>query len=268
MSQPNEEFKNTNYELFIAVLSLFSIVNLVIIIFVSDPDIHGVAVVMDLLMSMIFLLDFGYRILTAESKHTYFIRQAGWADLLGSIPFPQFKALRLLRLWHASRVMQRYGTRRLVREFLRDRAGSALLTVLFLIILVLEFGSMGVLTAERHAANANITNPSDALWWVYVSITTVGYGDQYPVTNVGRLWGVLVVTAGVGLFGVLTGFLANAFLSSPRSLSRGPYTMQEELSEIKQLLLEQRQAQTDMQSRLADLEQSVAGRSSDDTVKE
>jgi voltage-gated potassium channel len=51
------------------------------------------------------------------------------------------------------------------------------------------------------------------VWYVIVTITTVGYGDKYPVTNPGRIVGVLIMVLGVGLFGVLTGFLANVFLA-------------------------------------------------------
>ncbi len=80
---------------------------------------------------------------------------------------------------------------------------------------MLQFGALAILSAEQYAPDANITSASDAIWWTYVTITTVGYGDHYPVTNGGRIVGILVMTAGVGLFGTLSGFLANAFLTPP-----------------------------------------------------
>ena len=99
------------------------------------------------------------------------------------------------------------------REFLTHRAENALYTVVFLVLCVLEFGALAMLSVESKSTAANITTASDAIWWAYVTITTVGYGDQYPVTNAGRILGILVMTAGVGLFGTLSGFLANLFLS-------------------------------------------------------
>jgi voltage-gated potassium channel len=75
------------------------------------------------------------------------------------------------------------------------------------------------LIAERHSPDANILTASDAIWWVFVSITTVGYGDRFPVTDQGRLIGVVTLTVGVGLFGVVTGFLANLFLGQGRKTS-------------------------------------------------
>ena len=58
----------------------------------------------------------------------------------------------------------------------------------------------------------NITSASDALWYVIVTISTVGYGDEFPVTNNGRIAGALIIVIGVGIFGTFTGYLANVFL--------------------------------------------------------
>ena len=62
-----------------------------------------------------------------------------------------------------------------------------------------------------------ITNSSDALWWIMATVTTVGYGDVYPVTNAGRVVGVIVMITGIGLFGTITGFLANAFFQPKKT---------------------------------------------------
>ena len=94
-------------------------------------------------------------------------------------------------------------------------ANSALLTLLLIVILLLEFGSMAVLAIEQYAEGASITSGSDAVWYTFVTITTVGYGDTYPVTDNGRLFGLLIMAIGVGVFGTLTGFLSNLFLADP-----------------------------------------------------
>ena len=88
-------------------------------------------------------------------------------------------------------------------------------------ILVLEFGSLEMLHVEQNAPGANITTASDALWYTIVTISTVGYGDQYPVTNAGRIVGALIIVVGVGIFGTFTGYLANLFLS-PRKKEPAP----------------------------------------------
>lgn len=207
------ELKSMPYEIFIGALSILSIVNLVLVYALrEDEALQTVLSVMNTLFSVIFLGDFLYRLFTAPSAMRYFFRQFGWADLLASLPFPQFKILRLFRLLRVARLLLRLGPRTIWRNIARDRASSALVTLLLLGIFVLQFGSLWMLAIEDHVEGANITSASDALWYVIVTISTVGYGDQYPVTNLGRMVGAVIIIVGVGIFGTFTGYLANIFL--------------------------------------------------------
>ena len=81
-------------------------------------------------------------------------------------------------------------------------------------VIVIEFGSMTILAVEEPAPDSNIKTASDALWYLVVTISTIGYGDQYPVTNLGRLVGVVVIITGVALFSTLTGYLAHYFYTA------------------------------------------------------
>lgn len=78
-------------------------------------------------------------------------------------------------------------------------------------LLVLVAG-LAVLDAEQNATGANITNIGDGLWWAFVTITTVGYGDFYPITIVGRLIAVGLMIAGIALLGTVTATLAAWFV--------------------------------------------------------
>ena len=207
------ELKNTGYEIFIGILSILSIFNLVLLYAIQDEALDTVLFFMNAILSAVFLADFTYRLFTAESKTDYFFRMFGWADLLASLPFQQVKILRVFRLVRVSRLLRDYGVKNVTRSLLKDRAGSALLTLLLMGILVLEFGSLEILHVEQNAAGANITTASDALWYTIVTISTVGYGDRYPVTNDGRVIGSLIIIVGVGIFGTFTGYLANLFLA-------------------------------------------------------
>lgn len=212
------ELKSPGYEIFIGVLSVISIVNLVLVYTVADdPSMQTVLWVMNGLFSAIFLGDFLFRLKTAPGRSAYFFRHFGWADLLASLPFPQFKILRIFRLIRVYRLMRDVGPRKIWRTLVRDRAGSALLILLMMGILVLQFGSLLMLYFEQYAPGANITSASDALWYTIVTISTVGYGDQYPVTDAGRLWGSVIIVTGVGIFGTFTGYLANLFLAPRQS---------------------------------------------------
>ena len=207
------ELKNTGYEIFIGILSILSIFNLVLLYAIDDDGLDTVLFFMNAILSAIFLADFTYRLFTAESKAHYFFRRFGWADLLASLPFQQVKVLRVFRLVRVFGLLRVYGIKNVGRSLLHDRAGSALLTLLLMGILVLEFGSLEILHIEQDAPGANITTASDALWYNIVTISTVGYGDRYPVTNNGRIVGSLIIIIGVGIFGTFTGYLANLFLT-------------------------------------------------------
>jgi hypothetical protein len=208
-----EKQEVNSYELFIGALSVISIINIVLALVVPDPAVRNVIVIVDTGLCFVFFADFLGRLRNAESKSGYFFRQLGWLDLLGSLPFPGLRIARVFRVARVVRLVRAVGMKTLINKMLHDRAGSALYTVLILCVIVIQYGSMFELTANRNAPDANIQTASDAVWYTIVTITTVGYGDKYPVTNSGRIVGVLIMIVGVGLFGVLTGFLANTFLS-------------------------------------------------------
>jgi voltage-gated potassium channel Kch len=258
--QDPKELKNIGYEIFIGALSVLSIVNMVLALLFRDATMQTVVGVMNAVFMPIFFGDFCYRFFTAASKSSYFFRKFGWADLLSSLPFPNLKILRVFRLWRVIRLMRNFGLRNLAHALVADRAGNALFMVIFLVFCVWEFGALGVLEAESRSPNANIINASDALWWDFVTITTVGYGDRYPTTNAGRIVGIFVMIAGVGLFGTLSGFLANTFLSPPKKEKEPPATAADandpkaQLAELKRMVEAQEQAAADLRAKLEEID--------------
>ena len=252
---------NTNYEIFILAVSFLSIFNLLFELLPIDQDIKNLLYIFDILITPIFLIDFLYRLFSAPSKARYFFKDGGWLDFIGSLPFPQLRLARLFRMWRVSRGLRNIGMKNIWSTFTKSRAESALLSIIFLTLVVLEFASIFILATERNDPNANIKTASDALWWAYVTVTTVGYGDKYPVTNPGRLVGVLLLTIGVGLFGVLTGYLANAFLkpkAAEQHEQEGVNVSQEPLQvglqEIKRIIVEQEQYTALLKKRLETFE--------------
>jgi voltage-gated potassium channel Kch len=209
----SNELKNTSYELFIGALSILSIFNLFALFFIHDENTLDVLFIVNIILTTIFMADFLFRLFTTDSKKKYFIHEYGWADLLASMPFPQVKIFRLFRITRVIRLLRENGMHGIIRQLLSNRGSGALLTILFLTICVIEFGSIAILNAEASSPEAHITTASDAIWWVMETITTVGYGDVYPVTNAGRIVGVFVMVVGIGLFSTIAGFLANAFIT-------------------------------------------------------
>jgi len=256
--QGSGELRNAPYELFILALSIISIVNLVLVLpfFPLSSESQDVILIVDVALTIIFLSDFAYRLLTAESKRDYMIRGGGWLDLIGSLPALRFA--RIFRVLRVSKLLREYGLGTVARWFLRERAQSALYVVVLLVIVVLEVAGVLVLNVED-SSESNIRTASDAIWWGYVTITTVGYGDKFPVTNAGRIVGLFLLTIGVGLFATFTGFLANAFLAPKKEKSQeragaGADEPRARLEELRGLLDSQEKTAAQLRARLTELE--------------
>ena len=216
-TQDPKELKNIGYEVFIGALSILSIVNMGLALLFRNESLQTVVEVMNAVFMPIFLADFCYRFFTAQSKSDYFLRKFGWADLLSSLPFPNAKILRVFRLWRVIRLMRNFGLRNLAHALVADRAGNALFMVIFLVFCVWEFGALAVLKTESASPNANIVSASDALWWDFVTITTVGYGDIAPVSKVARMLTILEAITGLFYMAVLISRLVSVYSPVPPS---------------------------------------------------
>jgi len=200
------------WEVFVLAVSMLSVFNLFFGWVIQNPDILQVVIIIDSMLTVVFLTDLVRRLVVADDNRAYLLRGYGWIDVLST--FPLLRIFRLFRMLRVIRVMQRLGgLEKASRAFFSNRAAGGLLSVLLIAILVMEFGSLLILAIERGAEGSNIETATDAVWYLLVTMSTVGYGDQFPVTDLGRLVGSLIIIVGVGVFGTLTGFLANAFLS-------------------------------------------------------
>ncbi len=225
--------KGFGYEIFIAAVSVLSIFNLLVIFIPGvNPEAVQVINIINLFLTLIFILDFVYRITTTKSRSYYLVHDFGWADFLACSPNLRF--LRLFRIFKAYRLFKKHDSREIIDYLSYNRAESALYILVFSVIVILEVGSFLVLTAEKMSPDANITTAGDALWWAYVTITTVGYGDKYPVTGAGRLVGILVMTTGVGIFATFAGYIANKLLTPHKKEEE---KLEEELSEFERQII-------------------------------
>jgi voltage-gated potassium channel len=221
--QPVVRTHGNAYNLFILLLTVFSLAVMVLLVLPLDPQTHQLLFFYDNAVCVIFLIDFAYNITGSRPKRLYFIDQRGWLDLLGSIPtfgFFQLTALfrlaRLSRLARITRLLRGNARRELVRDMVENRGQYATFITILAAGTVLTVSSLLVLQFEGRSADANITTGGDALWWGLVTITTVGYGDYYPVTGLGRMVGVFVMFAGVGIIGALASILASLLVPPPK----------------------------------------------------
>lgn len=262
-AEKNPDLKGTGYELFILLLSIVSIINLALVVFGPLMDMNEILLeviyIINGILTIFFIIDFCYRFFTTESQKYYFFKNWGWTDLLACIP--TFRIFRLFRIVKAIRLMRIFGVKNMFYEIVDNRAGSALYLAIFGIIMVAEIAGVIVLYAELQDANANITSAGDAIWWVMVTLTTVGYGDQFPVTPTGRIAGIFVMFSGVALIGVLASYLSSFFMEepTPRVSEEQPVDdSQSILGELKTLLAQQQSAQEALVNKVAQLEQQLA----------
>jgi voltage-gated potassium channel len=258
-----EDLKSTTYELFILAVSILSIVNLVLAsIFEFRSPYWWLVAMVDIFLTVIFVIDFIYRLRTTPSKGAY-MKHGGVLDLLGCLPGLRF--FRLFRIWRAVRVIRRLGGKQVFHELRTELASGTLFLIIVLGLTTLEFVGLLELFFEQDAPGGNIDTGGDALWWGYVTATTVGYGDQYPVTTGGRIMGLLMLTVGVALFATFSGFVANAFLSRTAAAKSEPPSeaaagsVEAALRELELLLAQQQQATEALRTRLADIETASRG---------
>jgi len=257
VSQPEAvdrgDLKSTTYEFFMLAMAILSIINLPLAFtFAFQSQSWYLIAFVDAALTLVFVIDFVYRLRTSPSKRGYFVQGKGYLDLLSCVP--GLRIFRLFRIVRAVRIVRRLGGPRVFRELSQELASGALYFVVFVGITVLEFVGLLELRFEEDAPGANITTASDALWWGYVTATTVGYGDQFPVTAGGRLAGLIMLTVGVALFATFSGFLASTFLSprKPKAAETTP-----EIAEIRVLLDQQEETTRQLRAKLEQLE--VAG---------
>jgi voltage-gated potassium channel len=211
----NEDLAKKELNLFniiILVLSLYVLISLIVTtFFVLSDEVTVLLNYVDNLICIIFLVDFAIRFKKANNKLVFM--KWGWIDLISSIPYIDFlRAGRVLRLIRLIRVFRAFKATKLIFEHInRNKKQSALTSVALISFLMVIFSSIAILQFEKDV-NSNIKTAEDAIWWSYVTITTVGYGDKFPITTEGRIIGAVLMTMGVGIFGTFTALVSSWFI--------------------------------------------------------
>lgn len=214
MSEDYAKKEISLFNILILVLSVYVLLSLLIsTFFVLSGELSNLLNYIDNAICVVFLIDFGIRFKNAQHKLAFM--KWGWIDLIASIPSVDFlRAGRILRLIRLIRVFRALKSTKLIYEHInRNKKQSALTSVALISILMVIFSSISILQFEKDV-NSNIKSAEDAIWWSYVTITTVGYGDKFPVTTEGRVIGAILMTTGVGVFGTFTALVSSWFVQS------------------------------------------------------
>ena len=173
------------------------------------PGALSVLRTVDTLSCVIFLADVFVRWRREKYAANYW--RWAWIDVLASIPFePAFRSLQAIRIYRfirLIRVLKKLSTLTSgtsLNEKLLALPGIALVMVFFTTMLMVE--------VERNAPNATIKTGGDALWWALTTVTTVGYGDTYPVTTEGRIIAAVMMLIGIALFGSMSAIVTSKLI--------------------------------------------------------
>ena len=208
----NQGEKTSVFQILILFLSIYVIVSLTVTTFIKlKPEEDRLLHYIDYIICGIFFIDFIQSYRRAKNKLEYM--KWGWIDLISCIPMiDYFRVGRMVRLIKIIRILRAFRSIRILYQYIfRKKTHGAFSSAAILAILMIIFSSISILHVEDHP-DSNIKTAEDALWWCYCTITTVGFGDKFPVTTEGRLIAVLLMTTGVGLFGTFTGYIASLFI--------------------------------------------------------
>lgn len=168
---------------------------------------------LDLALTAIFVAEFASRLVAAPSWRDYL--RGHWIDALALIPTARgVRVLRVLRLLRLVRAFA--GVYRALVGLERLAAYRGLLWLLLAWLAVAALSAAALYFAEV-GQNPALNDPMDAVWWGVVTLTTVGYGDVFPVTPEGRAVGVVLMLLGITLWAGVTGTIASYFVTTDRS---------------------------------------------------
>jgi voltage-gated potassium channel len=191
-----------------------------------SPQARYILSVLELVIVVVFSLEYLIRLYMAERKWAYVFSFYGMIDLLAIAPFylssvVSLQALRIIRLFRLLRVLKlaRYhqAMHRIARAITFAREELIIFSIMSVVMLYIA--AIGIYYFENPAQPEVFRSIFDCLWWAVATLTTVGYGDIYPITLGGKIFTFLVLMIGLGIVAVPAGILSSA-LSAVRQQDR------------------------------------------------
>ncbi len=240
------------FDIAMMLLSAFAM-GIVICVFTLPLEVETRRLLMsiDTFICFVFIAHFIVSLIQSDDRKLYFKRH--WIELIASIPI--IEQLRLLRLLQIFRVLKML---RLAKDvfipMLAQRIQTTMAGLLVFMVTIVASSAVAIFIIESDNPASNIKTAEDALWWGLVTISTVGYGDYYPVTTAGRLISSILIISGVSLFGVISGYIASSFSRPSAEEEKEEET---DRAILKQLLIENQDLKKQMQSELSDLRKQI-----------
>ena len=218
---------STAGKVFTFTIQFLIVVSLVTFSIDTLPDLtagtKGMLALLELVTIVIFTLEYILRLVVATKKAKFVFSFYGLVDLAAILPFYiasglDLRAIRIFRLLRLVRVLKLFKYSKAIERFHRALLISKeeLIIFSFVAIMLLYVSGVGIYYFEHEAQPDQFTSVFHSLWWAVTTLTTVGYGDMYPITTGGKLFTFLVLMIGLGIVAVPTGLVASA-LSQTRN---------------------------------------------------
>lgn len=214
--------KDVRFTKFIYFLIIINVVVLILESFKSLEESFGTLFyAIEVFSVIIFTIEYLLRIWVAENKLKFIFSTYGIIDLLAILPFYlpfmltiDLRVLRLLRLLRLVRVFKlaRYSNSlKLIGSVFKENQ-SELLVTLFITFILLVISSTLMFHIEHEAQPDKFENIGQSFWWAIATLTTVGYGDIYPITALGKFLSAVIAIIGIGFIALPTGVICSSFI--------------------------------------------------------
>jgi len=186
-----------------------------------EPSIRKILRIIEIFSVIIFTIEYVLRIYVSDKKSKFIFSFFGIIDFLAILPFylslgvdlRSLRALRFLRLFRILKLM-RYN--KAIERFSRAISLAKEEVLLFLIVtlILIYFSAVGIYYFEHEVQPKNFASIFDSLWWAIITLTTVGYGDVYPITVGGKVFTFFILMIGLGIVAIPTGIISSALTKS------------------------------------------------------
>ena len=243
----DEDLPSRTFDIVLVAVIVLNILVLFLETFDALAPWKGVFDVIEIVTVAIFCVEYALRIWTAEYLYPgvsrgravgkFLLSYDGVIDLLTILPFfflsgfVVFRMLRVVRIFHLFRINPKYDSFNVIKSVLYEKRNQLASSVFIILILMLA-ASLSMYSAEHEAQPDAFENAFSAVWWSVSTLLTVGYGDIYPVTVVGRVMAVLITFLGVGAVAIPTGIISAGFVEQYSKLQQETPRLTGELTAI------------------------------------
>ena len=222
-----EDIPSTCFDIVIVAAIILNILTLFLETFEELAALFPLFKVIETVTLVIFCVEYALRIWTADflypeagklKSRLMFLRSFnGIVDLLTILPFfylsgfIAFRMLRVVRILRLFRINSQYDSFNVIKSVLLEKKNQIISSV-FIVLILMFASSLGMYSAEHEAQPEQFKNAFSGIWWSVSAMLTVGYGDIYPVTIIGRIMAIIIAFLGVGMVAIPTGIISAGFV--------------------------------------------------------